>query len=200
MAISSSELPQRGPWHGHTLGQSWVQTQFFISGELLNLPEPQLPLLGNEVGWALSEKMCWKCPALCPVYKSHLISVILIISSFLPAPSDRCVGASCLQPTKGAEDAALAVVPGGNAEHCLQGTPPHRAPHPPAPRVPGVAVPTAAARGRLGPWFSGAEGAQAAGRSEPELNQGYSSGITGIIIGKNNSNGTGSSSHQLLPI
>lgn len=73
-------------------------------------------------------------------------------------------------------------------------------PSPRPPRVPGVAVPTAAARGRLGPWFSGAEGAQAAGRSEPELNQGCSSGITGIIIGKNNSNGTGSSSHQLLPI
>ena len=99
MAFSSSDLPQRGPWHGHTLGQSWVQIQFFISGELLNLPEPQLPLLGNEVGWALNEKMCWKCPALCPVYQSRLISVILIISSFLPAPSDRCVGAPCLQAT-----------------------------------------------------------------------------------------------------
>ena len=132
-----------------------------------------------------------KCPAPFPVYQSRFF--------FPPSfqPSRTTVG---LHTMKGAVDAALfrwtlaqyrALPPGG----AITPTPP------PGPLAPGIVVPTVAARGRLGLEFSGTEAAREAGRVEPAMmNQVGSSDITVIIINHNNSNSTGPSSNQLLPI
>lgn len=128
-----------------------------------------------------------KCPAPCPTHKSYLISVILFISSFLPAHWNRCPGSWAYAVlTRGVEVATLSGR--GLSWQCLV-LPPGRATTP-TPHL-GVCCSHCGRAGAPGPGVLCAE----AGRSERQMNQGCFR-ITALIINNNNSGSTGSTGNQ----